>query len=332
MRAPTDRHEKDPQVEPVRVEPITLVILVAALLISFANLSVALTPSPAFCRVCHGGEYRALERTSHADVRCSDCHSESSVLGLLTARIQTARMVTSYVTGLYERPVTATVPAGACRACHAQVERRTIVSKGLRVSHKEMREVTQCTSCHSTVAHGKLVPSPDRTAMGKCTACHDGRKASADCSVCHPAGTMLAERVRSSWQVTHGRDWRKLHGAGNLKDCGVCHNPNFCTRCHGMILPHPDFWPNLHGPSAKPAPDKCFQCHSARLCDNCHQVKMPHPSSFLAEHAAVTRRLGEAKCFKCHLDQGCDKCHALHIHPGLSSDAAKRMRREAGLD
>lgn len=312
----------------------TIIILIAAFVVLIMNAAIALTPVPSFCRLCHGGEHQTWKSSTHQKVACNDCHRRPDLFGFVIQRVQVLRMVGSYLTTFYDRPVTAVVFSQSCRRCHAQVEIRTLVVKDLRISHRELKQAGfECTFCHNTVVHGQKVPQPNLISMDKCTICHNRRQAGANCESCHVTTAVRVRRnPRGPWQITHGRQWRRLHGMGDLNNCNVCHRPNFCARCHGVDLPHSDFWLNLHGKDAKTAREGCLKCHQQRLCDTCHRIKMPHPASFLPSHSEEMKKLGREKCYQCHLEQGCVRCHETHIHPGLPTDAVERLKREAGLD
>ncbi len=313
----------------------TIIIFAISLAVLLISIPVSLTPSSSFCRLCHGGEYKSWKSSSHKKVSCNSCHRSPDFFAFTSYRMAILRMIGSSLTGSYELPVRADVPTKACRACHSDKERKTLVVGGLRMSHKEpLRAGYECTLCHNTVVHGKLVPDPREVDMNSCFSCHNGEKATATCEVCHSGRTSRAKRItQSSWQITHGRKWRELHGMGNLTSCSVCHRSNFCARCHGTELPHAQSWLNIHGRLAKQDRKSCLTCHREELCNNCHKtIEMPHTSSFLAEHAEKMKKLGRQKCLYCHLEQGCDSCHNTHIHPGLPPDKLKRLKREIGLE
>lgn len=314
----------------------TLIILVLAVAFVLISLPIFFTPSVTFCRLCHGREYKNRQSSSHHDVSCNACHRRPDFFAFVTYRLTILRMTGNVLTGFYDRPVRADVSSEACRVCHQREETKTLVVKGIRISHKELLNAGyECTYCHSTVVHGKLVPSPREVDMDKCLSCHDGERASAECEECHPSGTRrvrgVAKVAKDPWQITHGDKRRELHGMGNMAYCNLCHKPNFCARCHKVDLPHPESWLNVHGDQAKQNRKNCLSCHKEKLCDNCHKIAMPHPHSFLPEHAKETKRLGKGFCLKCHLEQGCDNCHTAHIHRGLSPDRLEKLKRESGL-
>ena len=313
----------------------TIIIVAVAFAIFLINVPVSLTPSSSFCSLCHGGEHQTWKSSSHQKIPCNDCHRRPDFFAFASHRIEVLRMTGNYLTHFfYERPVKADVPSEACQQCHSYEETKTLVVRSLRISHKEpVKAGYECTLCHSKVVHNNLVPSPDEVNMNKCLSCHNGQEAAAECDVCHlPTGRWVRRTTQGPWQLTHGEQWRRLHGMGNLNLCSVCHRRNFCARCHGIDLPHPDSWLNLHGPIAKQNRQSCLSCHREQLCTNCHKVKMPHPASFLPKHAEEMRKLGKQKCLECHVEQGCNRCHTTHIHPGLPADRLERLRREVGLE
>lgn len=228
-------------------------------------------------------------------------------------------MIIPYFTGSYRRPIQASVKNEVCEKCHQQEVTRTVERKQIIVRHKEILESgSRCTDCHNTVAHGKVTTSPTYPNMDSCALCHDGKKASKDCNTCHSKkiGPLPTARV-GPWWVTHSETWVKTHGMGDQRTCQTCHREDFCAKCHGVTMPHPDGWPLEHGQVAKANRAGCRTCHLESFCSSCHRIEMPHPESFLPRHSKEAKRLGlEQNCYRCHTAVDCDQCHVKHAHPG----------------
>lgn len=308
-------------------------IIAAAVLIVMVNLTVAGASSSLFCALCHGKQEADENNSRHAGMRCNSCHQNGGVFGVLSWRIEVVSMVARSASTSSQSQVGAYVSSEACKRCHADVLYEIVRRNGIGVSHKEIDEAKiRCVECHARVAHPTSVVSEKSPMMDRCLTCHDGEKASADCEICHVGRADKTKRVKTSWSVAHGPNWKRMHGMGNLAACKVCHLGDYCRRCHNTFLPHPEFWVRLHPADAKKDAKKCLDCHHRAFCDNCHGLKMPHPSGFLREHAGEVEKRGRAGCYKCHLEAGCERCHARHIHPGLDQSQVKALRERAGLD
>ncbi len=301
------------------------------------GLSSALSTQPGYCGLCHGDHLSSWKRSAHANVACDACHAGGSSFAFARGKVRYAAMLPAALSGLYPRPITATVSNDACLQCHIQIASKTVTKNAIRMSHKETLAANSCADCHSTTAHGSASTAKNYPELDKCLVCHNNVKASADCDKCHVGG---AERIKpvgftSAWRTTHGQNWRTAHGAGNLKTCRACHSEDFCKRCHGIQLPHPDSWLNLHGDEVKSSPaakEGCFVCHRRSLCDGCHKLQIPHPKDFLKNHSSIVKQQGSTACYKCHSEVSCDRCHSLHRHPGVPSEKLKLLRKETGLD
>jgi hypothetical protein len=153
--------------------------------------------------------------------------------------------------------------------------------------------------------------------MERCVACHTERNASLECETCHDDKVDREQVTSTIWRVTHGSTWQVTHGMGDTDSCATCHHPTYCSRCHGVALPHPADFGTTHGAPAQAARAKCSQCHDRKaFCDDCHGISMPHPASFLPKHSKLAAERHDGACMKCHYESDCDNCHTRHIHPG----------------
>ncbi len=327
--------EKEPKRPVIKRSDLVALGIIAVCFAAIVVFGVwALTPSPTFCGTCHSREIKAWKASNHKSVPCNLCHTNAGALGSFAQRVKVLQMTNAYLTGLYDRPISAQVSNKSCDLCHSELERKTVTRNGIRVSHKEIVEAGyDCTECHNQVSHGKSVPTRKTTNMDKCALCHNYTKASAECEICH-VQTVKRERAAylSPWRITHGKNWRQTHGMGNLATCRICHSERYCMRCHDIELPHPDGWENAHGWVAVSRPDNCGTCHRKALCNSCHSMEMPHPGDFLQKHSAIVKKEGQEACAKCHMLVGCDECHRKHIHPGLPQSFLRNLRRDLGLE
>ncbi len=303
---------------------------VLALLVAVTLLEVA-DYTPSFCALCHRLERASWRVSTHSNASCRDCHSAKGSLGGLRNSLRRVAMLSGGLTGAYEKPVIASVDSRSCLDCHAQIAEDVVTRFGIRMRHVDvMKAGIACTKCHNTVAHGKATASPKGPFMDTCTPCHKGEKASSKCETCHTSQIARIPTPRlAPWAITHGERWSKTHGMGNAGTCSLCHPGDFCSRCHGMNLPHDSTWPLVHGKAAianassvpaKDKPRRCTGCHVVSYCDGCHGVPMPHPKGFLPKHKQEHKRVGRRVCMNCHIQSECNECHEKHVHPGKLRD------------
>ncbi|MCE5190743.1 MAG: hypothetical protein LLG08_03135 [Actinomycetia bacterium] len=272
------------------------------------------------CNACHGGFARSQRETAHKATRCLACHAPG-IAGRLefgtkvVLTMEPAKIMGRGVAG----PVSET-PRAACIRCHAAVVRSGVVEKdGLRIDHSTCALDPSCDACHSTVAHGDRTRWKRSAQMEGCIACHTMRGASLECDACH-AEKSTAQRVAvGAWQVTHGVNWERTHGMGQLGSCVGCHPKDYCARCHKTAVPHDAAFGAQHGLLAISDRRACLVCHKTEsFCDACHGIAMPHPTGFIKTHSAVAGDFEAPVCRRCHSRETCDRCHVAHVHPGLA--------------
>ena len=300
----------------------------------YAFVSMSLAPVESTCTGCHRSVAQSHETVAHAAVSCNSCHSGTTITERLNFRVSYARMIPA--TALGRQPETTLVSNDNCTVCHAeQVLSPFVADTGIRMSHREkMARGYKCSDCHSDTGHALIGDTIRRVDMFDCFTCHSTLE-SARCEICH-AGERTTERrpYQSVWRLTHGENWRELHGMGGLQTCNVCHHPSYCTRCHGIEMPHPAGFHYRHGAEAVAVEDEgvCYTCHdSERFCYACHQMEMPHPDGFLQAHSSTPDE-DEETCYRCHSPSSCLRCHTAHTHPGIPTDSLRQLRGRLGLD
>ncbi len=312
----------------------TLIILIVSLLVTATSLLVGLSTQPSFCQLCHQKKFKTWQQSSHQESVCNSCHQRSGILGMAVQRLEVVRMAVRYPSRLlFPKTITAAVTNDSCLRCHTDVRQNNVERNGIRMSHIEPDKAGyRCMDCHSGIVHNKKLAGLGEPSLGICINCHTGDQ-TAKCDTCHVENVVLEPRSRvTSWRLTHGKNWRKLHGMGNLTTCETCHRSSaYCKRCHGTKIPHSSGWLNVHGKEAKNLSKSCTGCHKQSLCNNCHGLKMPHPDSFLPKHASQVKKLGQKICDRCHHPDGCDGCHTRHIHPGVDPQIIEELRRDLGL-
>jgi hypothetical protein len=314
MTAPDDRPHR-PR-ERGRGGALAIALLVVALL----TLFIAGGSLPPACGSCHAMHPYAtgLSSSTHSTVACYSCHLPSgdwSWPGFKAAEV--LEMYPAASTGATLTAPGDRVPRTACLACHASVLDGTVLqAKGLRIAHASCAASGGCDACHGDVAHGTAVRWSRRPDMDVCLACHLQRSATVVCDSCHAKRTQASRLATGVWRSTHGPEWATTHGKGDISLCRACHATTFCIGCHGIALPHPTDFTNVHGGYSQVASARCTECHDrATFCDACHGVPMPHPAGYLMSHATTTRSLTDPRCSICHLQSQCAACHKGHTHP-----------------
>lgn len=297
-----------------------IIMGVAGAVLVLLVLGAAASSLPSGCSsVCHRAQAKALASDEHSNVSCYRCHlargawSYPGFIGSILFRMN-ARALTG---SGYHTAVVQT-SRSACIRCHEGTFELTSESGGIRIKHSSCAPGPTCDSCHATVAHGSAVRWDGTYSMDDCVACHRAQNAPIACDTCH-AQKARAARTRGAWQVTHGPNWEKTHGLGDLDTCGTCHGEGFCEKCHKAPVPHPEDWGGTHGQYAIEDRASCETCHSSSAwCASCHGRQMPHPSGFLQEHSSIASGLADPECIRCHDKSDCGTCHTYHVHPGGS--------------
>jgi hypothetical protein len=201
------------------------------------------------------------------------------------------------------------IEANSCAVCHLDWETRTHDAKGARFRHgPHLAGELLCEQCHShEEGHGQLALSE-----GNC---------SQECHQIQPASH------KNGWLKRHGPDFE-----AGARDCAGCHETEFCRRCHGVEMPHPQDWRGRHGRPALLDGQSCVRCHQSEFCADCHRTAKPatHVADWVRKHGQ--KQLTE--CAQCHAQSFCSGCHdrarpASHTgdwveeHPAAAGPAAE---------
>ena len=109
------------------------------------------------------------------------------------------------------------------------------------------------------------------------------------CSQCHDTETGEFPYRRYEHTPLYGENHR-LSAVGSQRVCEMCHQPSFCSDCHGAGTGLRPFLKN-HGETRR---------------------RMPHRGDYLTRHR-IEGRLNPGKCFRCHgrpkASAVCRPCH-----------------------
>lgn len=286
------------------------------------------TSQPAFCKTCHAmrPSIASWGRSSHRGVGCLSCHREKGLGGAFIRKLEDVRMLAVNFRLSETRGLNKPVRDELCLDCHPDVRTEATVEGKVRVSHREFVGRVVCEECHANDAHENGVSSR-AAVMEICSNCHDGKRVSADCSICHLDKIDRKKKPPKNSGIYHGSRWREVHGVKSQGICTACHDPEDCAKCH-VQMPHPDGWTLEHGSEAKRDERSCLKCHlSRRSCDNCHQLPLPHPSGWLKSHSSNAKQRGEKLCLNCHFERDCASCHFKHNNlPQLRGEKARAKK------
>jgi thiosulfate reductase cytochrome b subunit len=271
---------------------------------------------------------RALGRSVHAGVDCTDCHTQLSGADA-------------------DKPHAAKLGPPTCESCHEKVAKTYAASIHGRAAAKGAGDVATCADCHG--AHD-IVPVKDpasRVAKLKlpftCAKCHQNAELAKQHGIKEP---LAAKQYLES---IHGRGLTKL-GLIVAPSCTDCHGshgiqpssdprspinhaqvPKTCGRCHVGVVE--TYSKSIHGRLLENGDRRgpvCVDCHTA------HQIVTARNEQF--------RLRSDESCGRCHMDRleryretyhgkaaalgrgqvaACYDCHGHHDIEPLSNPASK---------
>jgi len=251
----------------------------------------------------------SFSHTQHlklGDVGCGTCH-EDAATSLRAADDLLPKE--SSCTACHEidrqEPEKHATPPARCDSCHMgagtdaageSIARLVVPPPNLRFNHKlHMDAKMRCVDCHKVTGVG-LATRAELPKMSSCLTCHDGKKAPAACTTCHPAGA--SGRLETSF------DSGSLMPSGTLR--GDAHDLRFRIE-HARVAQNDGAY--------------CANCHSRSYCQDCHAGRVKpfdfHSGDYVAMHAIDARRR-TTDCSACHRQQTfCVGCHA---RSGVNAD------------
>lgn len=301
---------------------------------------------PDVCARCHSGELvKNLGKSTHKGISCLSCHSRPGIDGSVAQSIDYMRWISRSFVSQEKKRYDVYVSNEACLRCHSKITREIVSQWGVRMRHIDVLEKgSHCVDCHNSVAHGKALTVNNVPTMDKCLICHDNKRVSAKCDMCHtskakPTTRKIAEEIIRT-------------DAKPMSNCRRCHpqtKESVCIKCHGLEMPHPDGWmggPNKHALQGFTNKALCKRCHRFDdglaavahasdgppypsfqiFCNRCHAYPSVHGSTerWLKYHgqAAADKPTpinplcdichsaqNERNCFYCHRPELCTYCH-----------------------
>lgn len=304
------------------------------------DTSLQATSTRAFCAGCHIMEPENVthDLTVHAEFKCIDCHIEPGKMEYYKAKTIGAAPKAWYVTlGDLRNPIymaKAPVSNAVCEKCHS--ENRDVTPRGdLIVNHQgHISEDILCVSCHSGVAHGKIVErglnyhedldywdmengehlisdASIRTNMGTCIDCHirynDGERPWEDkyFSLSYPPNyESQSFGLYETFEIMRNQE-ENLQEGQISHACSTCHTEWDIPENHNRK----DFV-NNHGDDAVEDFASCINCHDQakwqKDLEQEYMEKILDPSRPNLEHYTpdinVVQSLSKENkfCFSCH--------------------------------
>ncbi len=246
-------------------------------------------------------QFSHAQHLAMAEVTCERCHpaaltSRSAVDNLLP--MERACRGCHAIDRSEPHRVVAGAPAAQCVACHPGFEpavgvvaRVRMPVPNLKFNHAAHRaRGISCQRCHGDLlAQGvELADRAQLPTMASCLQCHDGRRASSACTVCHlaaPGGRMQTSFAAGTLAPSgslrgdaHDLTFARDHAAAAQNSetyCSTCHRTSECLECHdGVIRPmefHLGDYLTLHPVEARRNSPDCSSCHRLQtFCTGCH--------------------------------------------------------------
>lgn len=237
----------------------------------------------------------------HAKITCTTCHVDYKADDFKSA----------HDSATFAKPISIKrpVPNEACTGCHAMENRTATPLPDIIIPHNRHDKANvPCIDCHRFVAHGNLAErkvttraqfanydqwnpqmakqaAPDvmrRPNMFVCIKCHEQRKVTTKCAVCHyyPDRKSLPSHENAAWGSIHGKTGRQ-----DVNNCAKCHydkeSQKFATPSTGDVIA--DF---------ARANSYCYGCHLKRPAN--------HDGTWMSKHPSMAQNRGLPNCFACH--------------------------------
>jgi nitrate/TMAO reductase-like tetraheme cytochrome c subunit len=295
---------------------ITSIIGIIMILLLFFGLPNLVTFQPAFCGQCHSDAkrpvYQQWKTSTHAKIGCMQCHVRPGLKNIFLSRIGLAQEIWMRVvpSEKREKPVGFDSPPTneTCMPCH-EARKRISPSGDIVIPHQSHIKIRKlnCVDCHQNFVCRRTSKTKALVSMEGCYRCHNGRRATNECTACHTEKGVPASH-RDKWVLQHGTE------AQTDKDtCMECHSKpkDFCKSCHGVKPPsHTADFGIAHATYARENKAACLECHDEKgVCAKCHgDTGRQHNENWLGIHPSVARS-GIRDCFECHSKIHCNTCH-----------------------
>lgn len=291
---------------------ITSAVGILVVVILFLTLPNIVTFQPRFCEICHKKVYNTWKTSTHAKTGCLSCHVGSGLENMVLSRVGLAQEIWMTISPKEERekPIGFVSPPTneQCLPCH-EARRRISPSGDVVIPHQSHIKIRKldCVECHEKFVCVRTGKGKAIVTMEGCYRCHNGRKATDECTACHTEKAAPPSH-REKWVLQHGPE-----AQANKKECEDCHSKpkDFCKTCHGQKPPsHTAEFGVSHSLLAQQNRAACLECHEEQVtCAKCHGATgQQHEVGWRAIHPNIAKK-GIRTCFDCHAKQHCNRCH-----------------------
>lgn len=225
-----------------------------------------------------------LQRSRHAKIACSQCHSQ-----VRASHIRPCETITREVD---------------CSSCHAEVGREYQASRHGQLLAQKDPNAPSCKDCHGN--HGVLgKEDPQSPAFST--------NVPALCGKCHREGQKAAVRYSGRQHEIIEHYTESIHGKGLLKS-GLTVTAT-CTSCHTAhrVLPRSDPQSSVN---PKQVPATCGQCHHGiqeQFDQSIHAKQVANEDKDLPVcsdcHTAHSIRRTDESSFRLDIMDKCGRCH-----------------------
>jgi hypothetical protein len=246
-------------------------------------------------------KYLKFSHTFHVKeqgIACEDCHTNAKA-----SKVSSDNLLGNHQScqSCHEEQINST-----CQFCHTEPENIVPLPKSeqeLLFSH-ELHTSTlnlECASCHAGIDTVAYVTEANMPAMSSCIECHQAKKFSTNCELCHTNFTSLmpADHRVTDFQRTH----KELARVGIMDvSCATCHTESFCQDCHtGTELLRFGFGRDLW---AEPSPRTSTKDSPKQL-----RLQQVHSLNYRFTHS-IEAKSKLSDCSTCHERQSfCVECH-----------------------
>jgi len=323
-----------------RTIPVWLLLSVGTPFFLFFGVgALVVTNQPIFCTSCHEMDlhYATWRQSGHRTVGCEECHVRPGAVSMFKSKINALQLVKAHAGGdIKAQAIQGHVPDASCQRCHPETP-ELVAYHGLKITHRDHWKLgVECTFCHDRVVHGPKwlyagVTSSERVeavmtaakytpTMETCYQCHDGKRASNECSTCHVSlGERKPMAFDPAWVEAHRAEVERTGEAS----CQRCHSTSFCGSCHRFANQHAPDWVARHPQEAKKRPKSCPVCHLApaedrpddvtkmAFCRDCHGLRREHKQADWQQVHGKESLAKPSYCQQCHTREWCSSCHSI---------------------
>ena len=304
----------------MRIPPKTLLLLAPVAMLACSGAIQSNTPRAAALQPTRPTVNHAVHKAN--DLECIDCHDPDETGTPVLPKVETCFDCHEDLVQENER-VQARFKAARQEDGSYRFWRPSSMADLILSHENHAKQGVACDACHGEPSETAFPRPEPLDLMNTCRACHEERKAPADCAACHKEARRdeMPRSHQEAFLSAHGPQapdgW--LEGAGG--SCTICHEvPRDCTACHAQSRPssHREAGFRLfHGRGDTDALDgtflesSCALCHKEQSCVTCHNTTRPrsHTANWQRRLHGIAASVERQSCETCHKQDTCNFCH-----------------------